>query len=32
MNSTIRIESSHMEGTTVIMTLPEGMPTGHAEA
>ncbi len=32
MNSTIRIESSHMEGTTVIMTLPEGLPPGHAEA
>jgi signal transduction histidine kinase/DNA-binding response OmpR family regulator len=32
MNSTIRIESSHTEGTTVIMTLPEGLPTGHAEA
>jgi len=26
MNSTIRVESRHLEGTTVTMTLPEGLP------
>jgi signal transduction histidine kinase/DNA-binding response OmpR family regulator len=29
MNSTIRIESRHLEGTTVTMTLPEGSPVDY---
>lgn len=32
MNSTISIESRHLEGTTVIMTLPEGLPLEHGKS
>jgi signal transduction histidine kinase len=32
MNSTISIQSSPLEGTNVIMTLPEGLPLADGES